>query len=131
MPRLQSGIRRLQARIETIGSGEVFCGCGPERLWELLKWDPPDCKAEIHNPRPEMKIDPGIDRVVIMDKLFPEGIIENPGHYAAEAIEKKIESEVILDPDPEPDPTGDPIRDAIVKKEILNRKQLAEALLVA
>ena len=132
MRNLQSGIRRLQARIATIGTTENYCGCGVERLWELLKLDPPDCAAEVHNPRPEMKIDPAINRVVIMDKLFPEGIIENPGHYAAEAIEKKIESEIILesDPDPEPEPTGDPIRDAVVKKEILNRKQLAEALLI-
>ena len=98
-----------------------------------MQLDYPDCTAENHNPRPESAIRPAIDRNRTMLILFPEGITENPGHYAVEAIEKKIESEIILesDPDPAPDPTGDPIRDAIVKKEILNRKQLAEALLVA
>ncbi len=132
MRSLQSGLKRLQARIATTGSTEIFCGCGVERLWELLKLDPPDCAAEVHNPRPEMKIDPAIDRAVVMDKLFQGEITENPGHYAVEAIEKKIESEIILESDPEPEPelTGDPIRDAVVKKEILNRKELADALLV-
>ena len=133
MRNLQSGIRKLQSRIATIGTTEIYCGCGAERLWELLGLDYPDCAAEIHNPRPEPAIRPAIDRVVVMDILFPEGLPEQEPHYAAEAIEKKIESEVILesDPEPAPDPTGDPIRDAVVKRELLTKKELAEALLVA
>jgi hypothetical protein len=134
MRRLQAGIRQLNKRIQDMGTQEIFCGCVDPGVFSMLfRFDPPACQAEIHNPRLELTTRPAAgDYDRILTKLFPDGVPENLGHYAIESeeIKKEIVSQIITEPEPEPVQTGDPIRDAVAKRELLSKKELADALLV-
>jgi len=135
----------MAAALNIQGIGGDYCSCRSSQAKEImqtlsgckeeLKF--PACTAEVCNPRPMGNItkEPGPDdHDRSMAIMFPEGIQERLGQIAAEMWREEEEPQSIFElgqiPEPEPEPEdADPIM-ALVKNRILNRQQLADALLV-
>jgi len=141
----QSRLDILGAALNNQGLGGPYCECKSSQAKEIMQtlsgWKDeiqfPECTAEVCNPRPMANItkEPGPDdHDRTMAIMFPEGIQERPGQIAAELWKDHQEPKDIIElgqiPEPEPEPEEvDPIM-ALVKNRILNRQQLAAALLV-
>ena len=140
----QSRLDILGAALNNQGLAGPYCSCRSSQAKEImqtlsgckeeLKF--PACTAEVCNPRPMGNItkepEPGShDRTI--EIMFPDGIQERPGQIAAEAwrdVKEPIGVIDLVDPEPEPEPEpADPIA-AMILKRLLNKKELADVLLV-
>ena len=140
----QSRLDILGAALNNQGLAGPYCSCRSSQAKEImqtlsgckeeLKF--PACTAEVCNPRPMGNItkepEPG-SQERILEIMFPDGIQERPGQIAAEAwrdVKEPIGVIDLVDPEPEPEPEpADPIA-AMILKRLLNKKELADVLLV-
>ena len=140
----QARLDIMAAALNNQGLAGPYCNCRSSQAKEIMQtlsgWKDeiqfPECTAEVCNPRPMANItkEPGPDdHDRSMAIMFPDGIEERPGQIAAEAwrdVKEPIGVIDLVDPEPEPEPEpADPIA-AMILKRLLNKKELADVLLV-
>jgi len=140
---LDARLEKIEQRFLVKGMNEIYCHCSDAREKLFLKLCPEGdhdftCREEIHNPRPESKIEPVMDRRKVINILlgpdWEDREIQNIAEEAGPDLLLQPQLEILEKIKPELKPTGDHIRDSVAARLLenreLNREELAKKLLV-